>query len=1207
MAKKLTLLTAFWCFTFLAFAQYANPCKKSTEGTDFWFGFMESRNYNTNHYIEITVTARESTTFTITIGKDLTPFEGTFNVAANSSRQVRIPWEMVEAIGSENIEEKGIHLVSEKPVNLYALNYDQNSADVAVIYPVESLGKEYFAMCYDVDIHTNNSGGYGNGRNSQFLVVATEDSTAVLIIPSKETDQLVAAGDSILIELNKGEVFQVQSENDYNLPNQGDLTQSFIQSDKPIALYSGSLATAVPTGDCCWDHLYEQIPPIQSWGREYYAVPLRTRESDRYRIMAAKDNTTVHISGESSFTLNKSEFKEIILYHDEPSRIYSEQPILVAQFSQSRDVDFTYTGGNGDPFMIVLSSTSQSKNDVTFVTYKSDNISGYYVNIISLTSEVDNIRFDDTPIPADFTPFPNSEYSYAQKAISGGTYRIHNINQDRGFLAYVYGYGGVESYGYGVGFNLDLVLDLGESINFNGDTLLLCDGETRVLDAGPYFDTYAWDSGDTTQTLEVTTSGKYKVRTTTIDGCELEDSIYVFVSSPEIELGVEHDEGCFPYSIDLNGKDGFEKYLWQNQNDDTLSTNQLYTARETDEYRLTVFDKYNCPARDTMNLVVFPVPKVEISGKEHLCGAKQTELTLSITDAPEEVWKYDGSFSWKCNNTDLSFTNAQQTSTSVEVLNWGVYTIWYELTTTDGCLTGDTITIAFHPTPTSAFEFVENPDDKCKGYSREVKYTGNATSNANYFWDYGGASLIDSLSWDNFIVSIGAYNTNPYISLFVEENGCWSDTTASLLGANPDFTLDTEKANGCDSLTVVFKGELKVEDALQFEWNFGDGSPASNQQEVEHFYNSTGFFDVSLLITNTLSGCQIGFKIDSMIKVFPTPEAVIEADELSCHSDSAKLVYINNIDSSICHWSFDGAHQSGTGNDSITVAIDLPIARAQLLVEEFGCISEPAEVLLKRKPHFDFFVDNEEGCQPLATEIYAEPKDEMLEFYWLTDSFPYPQGNSTVYFFPDSGRMDVSLIANSTETGCTDTLTKTNWLWIHPKPKAAFEVDFPVALLEHADISFFNQSELANYFNWDFGDMSLSSEENPIHTYTELGEYNAQLIAESLYGCTDTAELLIKILPFSVFTPNAFRPDSEIAENRTFMPLGVGADESRFNLQIFDRWGQLIFESDSPDHPWDGTNKNGDPAPMGNYIWMSNYFDIQGFEHNQKGQVLLVR
>ena len=240
-------------------------------------------------------------------------------------------------------------------------------------------------------------------------------------------------------------------------------------------------------------------------------------------------------------------------------------------------------------------------------------------------------------------------------------------------------------------------------------------------------------------------------------------------------------------------------------------------------------------------------------------------------------------------------------------------------------------------------------------------------------------------------------------------------------------------------------------------------------------------------------------------------------------------------------------------------------------------------------------------------EIFADSKDNFLDFIWLTDSLPFPPGNSNNYLLPDSGRFDISLIANSQETGCFDTLTKSDWIWVHPKPIAAFEVDFPVALIEHADITFTNLSEYATTYLWDFGDNKISTEINPIHTFTELGEYNSQLFVESSFGCKDTSDFLIKILPFSVFTPNAFRPNSDIPENRTFMPVGTGADVSRFYLKIYNRLGQLVFETKTPEHPWDGTTKNGTAAPMGNYVWISHFFDIQGFEQNQKGQILLVR
>ena len=178
---------------------------------------------------------------------------------------------------------------------------------------------------------------------------------------------------------------------------------------------------------------------------------------------------------------------------------------------------------------------------------------------------------------------------------------------------------------------------------------------------------------------------------------------------------------------------------------------------------------------------------------------------------------------------------------------------------------------------------------------------------------------------------------------------------------------------------------------------------------------------------------------------------------------------------------------------------------------------------------------------------------------------------------------------------------------VHPKPEAAYEVDFPVALLENARITFTNESLNADIYSWDFGDSHSSDSQNPTHTYTEIGEFTSQLIAESVYGCLDTTQQIISILPFTLYFPTAFRPGSPIEENRTFMPVGTGADPLRFNLKIYSRNGQVVFETKSPDDYWNGNTPDGKPAPMDNYIWIARYFDIQGFNHEQKGQVLLIR
>jgi gliding motility-associated-like protein len=275
-------------------------------------------------------------------------------------------------------------------------------------------------------------------------------------------------------------------------------------------------------------------------------------------------------------------------------------------------------------------------------------------------------------------------------------------------------------------------------------------------------------------------------------------------------------------------------------------------------------------------------------------------------------------------------------------------------------------------------------------------------------------------------------------------------------------------------------------------------------------------------------------------------------------------------------------------------------------VDEFGCKSKWVETTVKRKPNFDFTSDVREGCQPVEIGFKPISTDPNLEYLWLTDSMQV-SGNNPLIRFSRPGLFTVKLGAYSTETGCRDSISKPDWMLVHPKPLADFTVDYPVALFKQANLNFTNKSFLSKFYDWDFGDGGFSTEENPRHNFTKIGEYQVWLFIKSQFGCLDTADMSIQILPFDVFSPNAFRPDSDIPENRIFMPVSLGVDPAKFHLQIFNRWGALVFESLTPENTWDGKLKNGNEAPMGNYVWRADYTDIQGFVHHQKGQVLLIR
>ncbi len=145
--------------------------------------------------------------------------------------------------------------------------------------------------------------------------------------------------------------------------------------------------------------------------------------------------------------------------------------------------------------------------------------------------------------------------------------------------------------------------------------------------------------------------------------------------------------------------------------------------------------------------------------------------------------------------------------------------------------------------------------------------------------------------------------------------------------------------------------------------------------------------------------------------------------------------------------------------------------------------------------------------------------------------------------------------------------------------------DFFTSYLSDTEIEFIATPEpaCANCdFEWDFGDGNTSEEVNPIHQYDGLGDYYAQLTVTNPLGCTDSAYTLVEG-PVLIYIPNAFTPNND-GMNDAFKV--VISEVTQYELDIFNRWGELVFHSEDPDEVWIGNVNGGEhyaPAGMYNY------------------------
>ena len=142
---------------------------------------------------------------------------------------------------------------------------------------------------------------------------------------------------------------------------------------------------------------------------------------------------------------------------------------------------------------------------------------------------------------------------------------------------------------------------------------------------------------------------------------------------------------------------------------------------------------------------------------------------------------------------------------------------------------------------------------------------------------------------------------------------------------------------------------------------------------------------------------------------------------------------------------------------------------------------------------------------------------------------------------------------------------------------------------------------------WSFGDGQSSTEWQPTHTYDMTGNYPVVLTVEDGNQCVDSVMLMyvIREVP-TCYLPSAFIPESDIAENRVFKPIGNSMSENNYEMLIFDRWGELVFVSRNPEFGWDG-HIGRNQAPQGTYTYQIKYEDLDGLPHSVRGSVILLR
>jgi gliding motility-associated-like protein len=265
-------------------------------------------------------------------------------------------------------------------------------------------------------------------------------------------------------------------------------------------------------------------------------------------------------------------------------------------------------------------------------------------------------------------------------------------------------------------------------------------------------------------------------------------------------------------------------------------------------------------------------------------------------------------------------------------------------------------------------------------------------------------------------------------------------------------------------------------------------------------------------------------------------------------------------------------------------------------------------------------ITDDNGCSSIASAEYTTIDVSFLHTPEYCDQ---GNGTATVNVNQFTGAYTVlwnTGSSNETITGLssgvyTITVTDNNGICVTsvtiPEvqgPIASFTMSPNPATMGEDEVNFYNQSIGGNSYFWSFGDDTYAFDENPIHTYFDSGTFTVWFIVTDQNNCSDSISQNILIHDiFTFYVPNAFSPNGD-GVNDYFMPFGLNMQPDNYEMLIYDRWGQLVFRTESINVPWDGRTSGTENfiEKTDVYSYVIHFRDSKGIDREMRGIVTVV-
>ena len=621
------------------------------------------------------------------------------------------------------------------------------------------------------------------------------------------------------------------------------------------------------------------------------------------------------------------------------------------------------------------------------------------------------------------------------------------------------------------------------------------------------------------------------------------------------------------------------------------------------------------------------------------------EVVPSVTEgcAPLQLYFQNysrgaDSHSWVITNMTTGAIHHQETNsfpTIPELTNTSNQPVVYQLryvarNSSTGCSDEQLVDITVKPGTQALFELDYNT--VCAG--AEVLFTNlNIQQGVKYIWRWNDGEPNDTTTTEQTIAHTFVNTSTTRAKQFEVELIAFnpaSDCGASYkksVRVNPALELQVSPDNtkGCAPLAVNFRNQSK--NVSSHRWYVREQGSSQKEQEQTaaeaqfSLANQTGQVKWYEVVYVGVSSQGCADSTVSTIQVYPQLEPAFTTDSVRVRLPNSTFQLLNETPhaaSWTTRWDFGdgttstevnpGSHTYGTyGKFTITLTVSNGLCSE----------SYSQEVLVNEiLPIVDFESIPVAGCGPLTVQFknnsqYADPETYFWDF---GDGEGYSTGTNPSYTYYKPGEYTVTLRASNP----TGEVVSTSYaiVTVYGKPKIDFEIRSNIVYVPGEPLYVANYTRGGKEYIWNFGDGTEYREFEPVHYYKEPGIYTISLIAINEWGCADTLvreEVVTAMAGGRAKIPNAFTPstggpnggDIGAGNNDVFYPVLEGG-VVRYNLKIFNRWGELLFESNSRQLGWDGYYK-GSLSKADVYVYKLSVEFSDGRTLDKLGDLTLIR